>query len=188
MENQIEEIWKPIIGWEDTYQVSSWGRVRSLPRIVKSRSPNGRLMKGKIRTPNLRSHGYIQFNLYDKENKKFKAKNLHRIIAEAFIPNPENKKCINHIDANPSNNALSNLEWCTHQENVSHAVRLGLFRDQNGQKNNMVVLSDDDVIKIKTMLKNGLSCHKIHKHYFSHVSSGAIRAIKENRTWVHIQI
>lgn len=187
MENEIE-IWKPVVGYEGIYEVSSLGRIRSLPRIVKSRSPNGRLMKGKIRKPNFRSHGYIQFNLYDKENKNFAARNLHRIIAMAFIPNPENKPEVNHIDANPSNNSLSNLEWVTHKENIVHAVKIGLLRDQKGQKNNMVVLSDDDVIKIKTMLKNGLTYYKIHENFFSHVSIGTIRAIKENRTWTHVQI
>lgn len=119
------EEWRDIKGYEGIYQVSNLGRVRSLDRFVRTHERFGgtRLVKGKIKSLPLLV-GYPTVNL-DKDYKH-KVEYVHRLVAEAFIPNPENKPEVNHKDANKTNNNAENLEWVTHLENVQHSERLGL--------------------------------------------------------------
>lgn len=105
------EEWKDVIGYEGRYKVSSFGRVRSFVNGSK---------KGCILHPNRHRQGYFWIRLDGK------CKLIHRLVAEAFIPNPENKKTINHIDGVKSNNCVENLEWATQSENNKHAFRTGL--------------------------------------------------------------
>lgn len=119
-----EEIWKPVVGYEDFYEVSSLGEVRSKDRVVNK--GNGPFIKKGIRMKKSpTTTGYYKIRLTDKEGKGKEYK-IHRLVAFAFIPNPENKPNINHIDGNPINNHVSNLEWCTQSENVYHAYENGL--------------------------------------------------------------
>lgn len=115
MENLENEIWKPVVGYEELYEVSSIGRVKSLGR---------RHYKSKILKPGSTKKGYKSVNLSDNNciNKRW---TVHRIVLLAFTPNPENKPWINHIDNNPSNNRIENLEWCTPRENTQHALKYG---------------------------------------------------------------
>lgn len=123
------ETWKDIKGFEGMYQISSLGKVRSLDRIEELRHSSGteykRLKKGKELTPEkgLRVEPYVVY--YLKKNGKRYMKKAHRLVALAFIENNENKKVVNHKDCNPKNNAVENLEWCTHQENIKHAYDNG---------------------------------------------------------------
>ena len=103
------EIWKDIPGYEGVYQVSNLGNVKSLPRMVS----NGK--------------GYLCIELKDK-NGKYHFCGVHRLVAVAFIENPDNKPQINHIDGNKKNNIVENLEWCTNGENQVHAYKMGLNR------------------------------------------------------------
>lgn len=116
------EIWKDINEFEDMYQVSSYGRVRSLDRYLNSNSnsDSGRLQfkKGVIIKPNIVSGDYWQVSLYN--NGKRKVMKFHRLVALEFIPNPLNKREVNHIDRNKCNNSVENLEWCTPKENMKH--------------------------------------------------------------------
>ena len=101
----LEEIWKDIEGYEGLYQVSSWGRVKN--------SRTGRVLKsGKD------MYGYLFVNLY-KNGKRTNYK-VHRLVAQAFIPNPQNKPQVNHIDEDKENNYVENLEWSTAKENNNH--------------------------------------------------------------------
>ena len=112
-------MWKDIKGYEGIYQISDTGQVRSLSRYVKCR--NGvREVKSKILTPVNVGGGYKQVSLC--QHSKCKRALLHRLIAEAFIPNPDNLPCINHKDGNPSNNAIDNLEWCTYGYNSNYYI------------------------------------------------------------------
>jgi hypothetical protein len=97
------EIWKEIEGYEGLYQVSNEGRIRSKRRIKIQGDYNG----------------YKKVRLSKKSRQL--TKQVHRLVAKAFIPNPENKPFVNHKDLNRSNNNVNNLEWVTHQENVNHA-------------------------------------------------------------------
>ncbi len=118
------EIWKDIKGYEGLYQVSTLGRVRSFDRYVKNRMSNKNIKRGKVLTPCTNRNGYKQLNLII--NTKKKPKTIHRLVAETFISNPENKPCVNHIDGNKKNNNVKNLEWVTYSENTIHALKKGL--------------------------------------------------------------
>ena len=107
-----KEEWKDIKGYEGLYQISSFGRMRSL-----------RFNKIKILTFNS-NRNYYAFKFSINNIKEIKQ--IHRLVAEAFIPNPHNLPYINHKDGNKHNNNVKNLEWCTASENVKHAYRTGL--------------------------------------------------------------
>lgn len=111
-----EEIWKDIVGYENYYQISNWGRVKSL----KYNHSNFQ----KILRTQLTKKGYVRVTFQIK--KKRKSFSVHRLVAEAFIPNPENKPQVNHKDTNKQNNKLENLEWNTNGENQRHSVTNGL--------------------------------------------------------------
>ena len=131
-----EEIWKPVKDYEGLYEVSDLGRVRSLDRIViqdcKWGSECNHIYNGKILKPRYHN-GYVNVRL--NKNGKPKTRNIHRIVAEAFIPNPENKKTINHKDGNKSNNKVDNLEWATDSEQQLHAYKMGL---KKGRKKKII--------------------------------------------------
>lgn len=120
------EIWKDIPGYEGRYQISNKGQVKSLPRYVSNHT--GKLLvKEKILAQRPDFKGYMRIDLKDNCGKKHYF-GIHRLVATAFIPNPENKPQINHIDGNKANNNIDNLEWCTNSENQKHAYRMGLNR------------------------------------------------------------
>ena len=116
------ENWKDIKGYEGFYYISDLGRVRSLERDVYSyRGTLINHMEEKILVPNLNNNGYSCVKLC--KNGKAKKEYIHRLVATAFIPNPENKPQINHKDEVKINNVVENLEWCSAQENVNYGTR-----------------------------------------------------------------
>lgn len=119
----MDEIWKDIEGYKGYYQVSNCGRVKSLQRF-KSCGKGGFIQKERIMKQSLTTTGYKKVEL-SKDGKR-KSMKVHRLVAMAFIDNPDNKPDVNHIDGNPLNNHLVNLEWCTESENINHAIRTGL--------------------------------------------------------------
>lgn len=112
--NKNIEIWKDITGHEGVYQISSNSRVRSLERYVNCKMGKKSLKKEKLLKPDTSA-------FYERVRLE-KWRPVHRLVAEAFIPNPENKPCINHIDKNKLNNSIENLEWVTHRENITHSL------------------------------------------------------------------
>jgi hypothetical protein len=133
------ECWKPVVGYEGLYEVSDGGEVRGKDREIKTniRFNKKRIIKGKILKKRVGTKGYFSVDLC-KEGKVSKT-NIHRIVAEAFIPNPEHKKVVNHINGNKQDNRVSNLEWVTYQENHWHARNTGLLTEI-GQHNNKTIL------------------------------------------------
>lgn len=111
-------------GYEDAYEVYSDGRVFALPRSRTGRNNIFRRLKGRFLTGTKNNKGYVQFQLWS--NNKSKRFLVHRLVADAFILNPQKHPLINHIDGNPMNNTVSNLEWCTYSENMKHAYKTGL--------------------------------------------------------------
>ena len=109
-----KEIWKSIENY-NYYEVSNTGKVRSTDRYIKNKNGVVVFHKGKMLKARPNSQGYLRVPL--KSNDKNKQYFVHRLVAQAFIPNIENKPCINHIDNNPTNNNVKNLEWCTLKEN-----------------------------------------------------------------------
>ena len=118
------EIFKDIEGYEGFYQVSNEGRVRSLERVVEHSYSGIRTIKERILKPGKNRDGYLHVNLC--KDGSLKMHRIHRLVAEAFTPNPENKKTINHVNGIKADNRLENIEWCTNSENQLHAYRTGL--------------------------------------------------------------
>ena len=115
--NKIE-IWKDIKGYEGLYQVSNLGNVKSLAKTRK-----GITNREDIILKLCNKDGYNVVNLW--KDKKKKTIKVHRLVAQAFIPNIENKPYINHINAIRNDNRISNLEWCNQSENIRHAYNIG---------------------------------------------------------------
>ena len=118
------EIWKDVEGYEGLYQVSNLGRVRSLY--------TNRQLK-KIST----STGYHAVGLY--KDGRSKRCSVHRLVAQAFLPNPERKATVNHKNGDKHDNCADNLEWATHEENQRHAVQTGLWVNANHKNNKLSI-------------------------------------------------
>ena len=111
----MKEIWKDIQGYEGLYQVSNFGKVKSFRASTKFGKPEEMLLK-----PSLINSGYYVVTLYkQKEKHKFQ---IHRLVAETFIPNPLCLPCVNHKDEDKLNNSVENLEWCTYQYNNNYGT------------------------------------------------------------------
>lgn len=110
----MQEVWKGIAGYDGLYQVSNFGRVKSLPR-------SGHHRKDIILKPTVRENGYKTVYLYSLSGKKTQIL-VHRLVSTAFLPNPDNKECVNHKNGNKSDNRVENLEWATTSENMLHAA------------------------------------------------------------------
>lgn len=128
------EEWRDVVGYEGQYMVSNIGRIKSLSRAVLGRALSMRVIKERISIPIPHSGGYRLIALSNKREY------IHRIVAKAFLPNPENKSEVNHKDRNKTNNNVSNLEWCTPLENMQHFLSSTSSRK---------ILSYDDVLMIR---------------------------------------
>jgi hypothetical protein len=124
----MTEIWKDVSGYEGLYQVSNLGRVKSVPRCDKVTYTSGtvwyRNRKGRIIHQNNHLNGYKLVNLCKDGTSKTYF--VHRLVANAFLPNPSSLPQVNHKDGDKDNNSIENLEWCTCKENVKHAFLIGL--------------------------------------------------------------
>ena len=113
----MKEEWRPVVGYEGRYEVSSLGRIRRVKIII----------------PSKKKHGYMQVSLVDGNGVR-KSLRLHRIVAEAFLPNPDGKPQVNHRDEDPENNRADNLEWATAEENTNYGSRTARAAAKNGSK------------------------------------------------------
>lgn len=135
-EIKVGEYWKDIENYEN-YQVSNLGRIRRKAKLVNVGIKNVKkaFKQEMILKPLKLTKGYLGVVLYDK-NSKGKTYKIHRLVATAFIPNPNDLPQVNHIDGNKQNNKMDNLEWCDCQENMQHSYKIGL-RDKTKMAENM---------------------------------------------------
>ena len=127
MINNVEE-WRDVGGYEGLYKISNRGRIKSY---------QGRYKKPKILKTTMTTTGYKKIEL--TKNKRKKSLKVHRLVAEAFLPNEENKPYVNHIDNNPLNNDVMNLEWCTQKENMVHSAIYGSHKSFAWENKDRVV-------------------------------------------------
>lgn len=161
----MEEIWKPVVGWEGVYEVSNLGNVK---RIM-----NGFVLKPSVQTAHACKNPYKRLRVGLWKNNKGKQYKIHRLVAEAFIPNPENKPQVNHKDNNPLNNNINNLEWVTGKENIHYAMNQG--RMNRGSNNGMSKLQKEDILSIRKSnetKKEIMNRHSISKSYLNQLLRG----------------
>lgn len=179
-----DEIWKDIIFFEDIYQVSSFGRVRSLDRVITSKTGQTYKLPSKILKPYNGGNGYQLVTL--RYNGKEVFRYVHILVANAFVKIPEDlyhkskKLIVNHKDGDKHHNHYLNLEWVTYSENNIHALdnylRFGYCENHYNSK-----LSNNDVIKIRELLLNDVSINSIADMF--NVNRTTIYDIKTERTW-----
>jgi hypothetical protein len=179
-----EEIWKDYAGFEEIYQVSTCGNVRSLDRVIIQ--SNGRIKKIKGIEPmktriNKFGYGYIALRL----NGKYKMKTVHRMVAETFIHNVHNKPEVNHISGSKIDNRVQNLEWLTSSENQLHAYKNGLQKPRRGADSNLNKIPEYRVRVIKKL--KGKIYQKIIANYYG-IAQCTVSEIQTGFRWGHITV
>ena len=175
------EVYRAIKDHEGSYEVSNLGNVRSLDRVVKHWRGNDKKLKGFVLTPVCSIKGYQRIELSQEGLRKIFL--VHRLVAEAFLPNPENKSEVNHKNGIKSDNRAENLEWCTASENIHHAFDTGLKVMTKGEDCTWAKLTESQVRKIKFEHK-GMLVREIAELY--KVSKSRISMIRSGKAWAHI--
>jgi hypothetical protein len=185
----MEEIWKEIPNTNGNYSASNLGRIRGNDRVVTTthKIPRKLLIKGKILKPGKsisRNGRTIYRSVVITIDLIAKGIGVHRLVAMTFIPNPDNKPEVNHIDGNASNNNVENLEWCTQSENQLHAYAILNRKKMNGEHNGMAKLTWEQVDYIRNKKKEGgryWGRNEIAKQF--NVTTGTIKDIVNNKIW-----
>ena len=162
--------WKHAIPNYSDYKINKAGDVFSYRRLKSGRKL--------VRTTHYQGYKYVKLHNNEGEKLCF----IHRLLAQTFIPNPEGKKEINHINSVKDDNRIENLEWCTRQENMDHAMQNNLL--PLGENTPNVKLKHDDIKVIRSLSEGGTSKRNIARLY--NVSHSAINDIFTGRTWSHI--
>ncbi|HFO0796421.1 TPA: NUMOD4 motif-containing HNH endonuclease [Enterobacter roggenkampii] len=165
-----------IPGYEGKYSVTREGRVYSHSRPYSA----GRILKGRFLTPSPNTKGYLRVTLLsDGIQKTF---SVHRLVAQLFIPNPNGKNEVNHINGDKTDNHVDNLEWCSASENIRHAYRTGLKRGNIGVVNGRAKLYEKDVIAIRNSV--GMKLSELSAKYG--VTETQISTIRRGNAWRHL--
>lgn len=174
-----QEIWKDVPGYEGLYQASNCGRIRSLDRVVKFKDGRQSFKKGVVLAHEIRKDETHKVKISKNNNSKCVA--VHRIIALAFIPNPNSLPQVNHIDGSRHNNNVDNLEWITISGNIKHAYDMGLLKPTIGEKHPRAKLTESDV---RSILNDNRPHNEIAKDYG--VKRSTVYDIKSRKRWKHI--
>jgi hypothetical protein len=166
------EIWLPVKGFEGSYEVSNLGQVRSLDRTIVRSDGKTMSFKGRMYLPQKDKNGYLILGLRIARQPKYVAK-VHRLVAIAFIPNPEGKPHVNHLDGVKTNNVVENLEWATNLENNVHAVAAGLMVYRRGEEHMNAKVAPEVVRQVRALRELGHSYGQISK----------VVGIKEQHAW-----
>ena len=170
----IEE-WRPVVGYEGLYEVSNTGQVRSLDRYVKYSNGRIHLYKGKVLSPGIKPDGYLLINLCC--NGKHNTIRVHRLVTEAFLPNPDNLPEVNHKDEDKTNNRVENLEWCDYVYNNNYGTkpeRLSKSKIGRIPWNKGVPMSEEIKIKLR-----GRTFSEEHRKHLSDAQKNRPRSEEE---------
>lgn len=174
-----QEIWKGVIGFEGNYEISNLGRLKGLA-IPKNLKNNYTYIKPELILKLYKiNSGYFCAKLHKDGNSKTHL--IHRIVATAFISNPENKTDVNHKNGIKDDNRAENLEWCTHSENLIHAHKIGLKKPTVGEKASGSKLTDEQVLHIRN---SKLPRKQLQIMY--NIQLNTISNIINRKTWKHI--
>lgn len=180
------EEWRPVIGYEGLYSVSNLGRVRAEAKVVRV-GRNGGVDCRPARVLNTSTHPNGHLRVWLAKDGAKRAKLVHRLAAEAFVPNLHDLPIVNHLDSNPANNAPGNLEWTTHGGNTKHAYdsgRIAMPR-QKGSRNSNAKLSATTVRAIRSMHASRVAPAAIARQFGVHPKT--IRDICKRRRWGHLR-
>ena len=168
------EEWKDVKGFEGLYQVSNMGNFKSLDRVTQHNDGRVRRIKGKVIEGSLSYRGYIQVTM--SKNGVITSSSLHRLVAKTFLGEPPTSKhVVNHIDGNPTNNSINNLEWVTQKVNAQHAVSTGLVNYKTYAKyKDLGYYINDELVDVYESVKHASDVLGIN--YFT-----ILKSIKENR-------
>lgn len=185
MANLPPEEWRPVVGWEGDYEVSNLGKVRSLPRVLPLKNGTTRRYRGRELSLCLTSTGYPMVGLW--RCTKVQQAKVHRLVAQAFIPNPEGLPDVNHLDGDKLNARASNLEWCTRQRNIAHAYETGLIDPsyKSGEGNVNSKLTADLVRQLRAERAAGAKTTALARKYG--INTTTVSAICLRQRWKHIE-
>lgn len=170
---ETREIWLPIVGYEGLYEVSDFGRIRSVDREISYKSTGIAIRRGKLLRGVTDKKGYIHLVLC--KNGKQKTFFVSRLVAAAFKENPLSLPDVHHRDFDKSNNAASNLEWTSHRENIAHSVKEHRYRKR---------LTPEIVTKIRERARNGESQAAIARSLS--IRYQTVHLIVNGHYWRHI--
>ena len=173
----MEEIWKKVIGYEESYEVSNLGNVRSFDRYIKCKKNNEYFLFAKGYPIKQKISFYRYLCVSFKKNQKHAIKVVHKLVAEAFIPNLKNKPQVNHIDGDKLNNCVDNLEWVTASENCIHATKI--LRKKG------MILTTEQVRDIKFNVVYDSMFNKDIASKFK-VHPNTISSIRNGHKWKHV--
>lgn len=172
--------WRTVNGYEGKYEVSSSGDVRSVERTRRGHRGAPTVVRPRVMKANRAAHGYLSLQLC--KDGLASTVHVHRIVAEAFVPNPLRFSEVNHKDGVKSNNSASNLEWSSRHGNMRHASKSGLLAV--GSRHGNSKLCEEDIPSIRRRFASGESQRQIAHDYG--VGSEAIRFVILGRTWRHV--
>jgi hypothetical protein len=177
MSREKNERWRPVIGWEGLYEVSQFGRVRSISRWVTSFGGK-KLVEGRILARNVASTGYPQVMLCDSGRSRFVS--VHRLVAESFVLG--DGPVVRHLDGNRENNHADNLAWGSYADNERDKDLHG--RRPRGENHHYSKMTNGDIREIRSMHKRGVSQVQIAKHIG--ISRGSVYNVISGKNWSHV--
>lgn len=184
----MEEIWRPIIKFNSEYEVSDLGRIRSTFKIIQRSCGKTHTRVSKILKPSIS-------DFYEKGavcvNKKMIPYKLHRLVAEAFIPNTENKPTVNHINGIKHDNRVVNLEWATQKEQMIHATKTGLLTHKKGEEASWSIATEQKVKEIRdyVLYQRSVGNTKYGRKDLAEKHNLTVSCVKDiitRRSWKHI--